>query len=88
MNGPDDFIGGDDGGQEKKVEKCPCGGEFEFSSYCGAYVCNACENHKGLARCYCTWTASGNGNGYQELQEAGEVIEPEEPDDLGEVDNW
>jgi hypothetical protein len=87
MNGPDDFIGGDEGGREKqeKVEKCPCGGEFEPDAFCGASICNACGRHKGLARCYCGWTESGNGNGYQELQEMGETIEPEES---FEEDQW
>tara|TARA_Y100000034_G_C6854379_1_gene388014 strand:- start:146 stop:346 length:201 start_codon:yes stop_codon:yes gene_type:complete len=58
-------------------EKCQCGGEYQFEPGCGAWVCDECDNHKGLCRCYCGWAESG-GNGYQELIEEGEVIEPEE----------
>lgn len=29
--------------------------EYEFSSYCGAWVCPECSDHKGLGRCYCGW---------------------------------
>ena|SRR6516164_5662720 len=50
-----------------------CGGEAEMSN-CGAWVCNSCENHVGLARCYCGWSASG-GDGHAELLEMGETIE-------------
>lgn len=42
--------------------------------YCGAYICNDCGYHKGLARCYCGWAASG-GDGRSELREYGENIE-------------
>ncbi len=48
-----------------------------FDRYCGAWVCGYCDHHKGLARCFCGWSASG-GNGYNELIEMGEVIEPED----------
>ena len=58
-----------------------CGDEkehdYEFSSYCGAHVCVECDHHKGLARCYCGWSASG-GDGRRELVEMGETIDPEE----------
>lgn len=65
----------DDRADEKD---CPeCDGCAEFSKSCGAYVCNDCEHHIGLARCYCGWSASG-GNGRQELEEMGETIEPED----------
>jgi hypothetical protein len=47
---------------------------FHFSRYCGAKVCADCGEHKGLARCYCGWSASG-GDGYRELVEMGERIE-------------
>lgn len=47
-----------------------------FRSYCGVFVCNGCEEHEGLARCYCGWSAGG-GNGRHELLEMGEVIDPE-----------
>lgn len=54
-----------------------CKHDYEWSRYCGAKVCNHCDKHEGLARCYCGWSSSG-GNGYTELQEMGEVIEPED----------
>lgn len=50
-----------------------CGGEATMSR-CGAWVCDTCENHVGLARCFCGWSASG-GNGYEELLEMGETPE-------------
>jgi hypothetical protein len=55
-----------------------CGGDFWFNRYCGAYVCAECGNHKGLARCYCGWSLTSPGRGRQELEEMGEVIEPED----------
>lgn len=58
-------------------QTCECGGEYEISRYCGCKVCPDCDNHKGLARCYCGWAASG-GDGRIELEEMGETIEPEE----------
>ena len=61
----------------KKVELCECGGEYHFNDYCGAEVCSECDNHKGLARCYCGWSASG-GDGRRQLEEMGETIEPED----------
>jgi hypothetical protein len=57
---------------------CDCGGEFWFNRYCGAYVCTQCDNHKGLARCYCGWSLTSQGRGRQELEEFGETIEPED----------
>jgi|TARA_Y100000310_G_C20686175_1_gene819168 hypothetical protein len=48
-----------------------CDGTYHFNSYCGAYVCDDCDDHKGLARCYCGWSADG-GDGYEELNECGE----------------
>jgi hypothetical protein len=62
---------------ERDLGKCGCGEKFEredFSSSCGAYVCYQCGNHKGLAKCYCGWSASG-GDGYRQLIEDGETIE-------------
>jgi hypothetical protein len=56
--------------------KCECGGEFFMSRTCGAKVCEECDNHKGLARCFCGWSISGN-DGRQELEEMGETIDPE-----------
>lgn len=57
--------------------RCACGGEYEYSRYCGAHVCDECRNRRGLARCYCGWSDSGGG-GYRELLDAGEVIEDSE----------
>ena len=34
---------------------CECGGQYFWSKYCGAYVCQQCGNHKGLVRCFCGW---------------------------------
>lgn len=45
---------------------------YEFRDYCGAYVCD-CGDHKGLARCYCGFSRSGN-DGRRELIEMGETI--------------
>jgi hypothetical protein len=53
-----------------------CGGKCYFSAHCGAHVCMDCDHHKGLARCYCGWAASG-GDGRRELVEMGETIDPE-----------
>jgi hypothetical protein len=62
--------------QVRKCEKC---GEeaATLNRYCGAYVCNECGTHQGLARCYCGWSAGG-GDGYRELIDEGETIEPED----------
>lgn len=59
------------------MPKCHCGGEFEFNRHCGADLCVECDNHKGMARCFCGWSLSG-GDGRAELEEMGEVIEPED----------
>jgi hypothetical protein len=59
------------------MPKCSCGGEFVFSKYCGADVCQECDNHKRLARCFCGWSLSG-ANGRQELIDMGETIESED----------
>lgn len=55
-----------------------CKHEYRFSRYCGAQVCDHCGDHKGLARCYCGWSKTRPGDGYNELLEMGETIEPEE----------
>ena len=39
----------DDGGA------CDCGGHYWWQRYCGAYVCDRCDDHKGLGRCFCGW---------------------------------
>lgn len=54
-----------------------CGGEAEMDRNCGAWVCRQCGNHVGLSRCFCGWSQSG-GDGYRELEEMGETIEPED----------
>lgn len=51
----------------------------EFDRHCGAWVCNECEHHQGLARCYCGWSVSG-GDGRAELVEMGETIEADDWD--------
>lgn len=56
-------------------EKCPkCGGTMFMSPTCGVLVCDQCDHHKGLARCFCGWSASG-GDGAAELREMGEQID-------------
>jgi hypothetical protein len=59
---------------ETKAEDQPHEHDYLFSRGCGADVCYDCGDHKGLARCFCGWAASG-GNGYQELVDMGEQIE-------------
>ena len=71
--------------REKPCDKC--GGTAYLSRYCGAYVCSSCDNHVGLARCYCGWSADG-GDGRAQLVEAGETIDPE-PTSLGDgMEGW
>jgi hypothetical protein len=60
----------------EQTKTCLCGGTCHFSRYCGCFVCDDCENHYGLARCYCGWSAS-RGDGRRELEEMGETIEPD-----------
>jgi len=55
-----------------------CGGDTELSRFCGVAVCDVCDHHNGLGRCYCGWSSSG-GNGHDELVEMGEVIDDEPP---------
>jgi len=47
-----------------------CNHDYEFSTFCGAHVCEKCGDHRGLARCYCGWGL-----------EPGERL----PDDIGEA---
>ena len=56
----------------RHVHEC----EYTFSRYCGARVCDDCDDHRGLDRCYCGWSRSG-GNGRAELEEMGETIDGE-----------
>lgn len=51
-----------------------CQGSVKMSDYCGAWICDNCGNHEGLARCYCGWSLSGN-DGRRELEELGETID-------------
>ena len=53
--------------------------EYAWSRGCGADVCEDwdCRDHQGLKLCYCGWSLSGN-DGYDELIEMGEVIDPED----------
>jgi hypothetical protein len=60
-----------------KIEGCKCGGEYEMSRYCGAWVCMSCDDHRGLERCYCGWSKTSPGQGRQELEDMGETIEPD-----------
>jgi len=59
------------------AQRCACGGEYQFNRYCGCLVCVECDDHKGMCRCFCGWTPHG-GDGYQELLDEGECIEPED----------
>lgn len=47
---------------------------YLFRNYCGVQVCGRCGDHRGLARCYCGWSAGG-GDGRGELIEMGETID-------------
>jgi hypothetical protein len=58
-----------------RVKPCTrCGHGASMNRSCGAWVCDTCGNHEGLARCYCGWSASG-GDGRTELLNLGENIE-------------
>lgn len=57
-------------------EKCSCGGDYVWSRHCGANVCEHCDDHQRLARCYCGWAKDG-GNGRHQLEEMGETIDAE-----------
>jgi hypothetical protein len=63
--------------KEKVSKSCECGGEYEFLRYCGVDVCEKCDKHRGLTRCFCGWSESG-GDGRQELEEMGETIEEDD----------
>lgn len=60
----------------REDKQCSCGGIATFSRYCGAWVCEKCGKHLGLCKCYCGWSETG-GDGYRELIEDGETIEPD-----------
>jgi hypothetical protein len=40
---------------ESPCQTKDCGGHYYFNSYCGAFVCDVCGHHHGLARCFCGW---------------------------------
>jgi ribosomal protein L37E len=50
------------------------GGERRMDANCGTYVCLECNDHAGLARCYCGWASDG-GNGVAQLRAEGENVE-------------
>ena len=52
-----------------------CKHQFEMSRQCGVLVCDLCDEHKGLARCFCGWSKTSPGRGREELIEMGETIE-------------
>jgi hypothetical protein len=52
-----------------------CNHSYQWSKHCGAQVCAECDDHKGLARCFCGWSATSPGRGREELVEMGETIE-------------
>jgi hypothetical protein len=52
-----------------------CMGVYEMTD-CGK-VCNECNDHDGLVRCFCGWSRSG-GDGRQELIEMGERIDEDD----------
>lgn len=46
------------GGFEDEGTPCGkqgCNGHYHWSEFCGAYVCDVCEDHKGMSSCYCGW---------------------------------
>lgn len=62
--------------KEERCRKCKKG-NYQRNNSCGAKVCDECGDHKGLERCYCGWAADG-GNGRSQLEEMGEVIDPDQ----------
>lgn len=53
-------------------------GHYYWRNYCGAYVCDKCEDHKGLCRCFCGWR-QGHQTGY--AFEAGDTPQTPEGED-------
>jgi hypothetical protein len=51
--------------------------DYPFDRRSEAHACIHCDDHRGLARCYCGWSQSGR-DGRQELVEMGETIAPED----------
>lgn len=52
--------------------------QYVMARYCGVRVCENCEHHEGLERCYCGWSLTAPGQGRAELIDMGERIEEEE----------
>ena len=50
---------------------------YKFNRFCGAHLCVECDDHRGLARCFCGWSKTSPGRGREELIEMGETIEEE-----------
>ncbi|RLI32587.1 hypothetical protein DRO51_01480 [Candidatus Bathyarchaeota archaeon] len=55
-------LGGNPLVQDQGNEKMECEHDYVWSNYCGAYVCKKCGHHKGLAKCFCGWSKSGELN--------------------------
>jgi hypothetical protein len=68
----------------KHCEQC-AEGHYEFSRYCGAYVCDRCGDHLGLAKCYCGF---GIKSAYDRAELEGENDYDAEPYGYGEADDW
>lgn len=49
--------------------------DYVYRRSCAAYVCVHCDDHRGLALCYCGWP---DGIGAEELIDCGEVIDDDE----------
>lgn len=54
-----------------------CKHKYRFDRGCGVGICDLCGDHRGLERCYCGWSKTSPGRGYEELIEMGETIEEE-----------
>lgn len=55
----------------KDGDKCKnkdCDGHYYWRGYCGAYVCDKCEDHADLARCFCGWGIHESGDPEQILE--------------------
>jgi hypothetical protein len=68
------YFGGGGASSDWTLEVQPHEHDYAFSRGCGATVCLECQDHQGLARCFCGWSQSG-ADGYRELIEMGEQIE-------------
>jgi hypothetical protein len=60
-----------------------------FSNHCGAKVCDDCDAHQGLARCYCGWSAPEMAReSAAERRRIADQINGYDRDDLGESPDW